>query len=156
MSRQAGEAAFIGPAGVASFGEPAQMGEAMRVRLNGFEITFDRFAITARGVSGYGFDGGVSLTVPRSEVGKYRCPEATIRYSNQETGAREFNVLSSEACCSIEITRVGPLGEPIEGTFSGVLYNVSNFSWAVAAEGEFTVLNRGGGAGGFGGTGNGF
>ena len=50
-----------------------------------------------------------------------------------------------------------PRQAPYRGHLLGVLYNVSSLSWAVAAEGEFTVLNRGVGVGvgGFGGTGNG-
>jgi hypothetical protein len=153
-SRPAGAFLLTGPAGTLGLGDAAVPGEHMSARLNGLERTFDRFGAADRGFTGYGFDGSISLRLPSLAAGTYSCASsAGIVYNNSNAGGRDSNVAGSVYCCTITITRSGAVGEPIEGTFSGILVHDALISWIKVEDGSFSVIRRasaGGNGGVFG------
>jgi hypothetical protein len=123
-------------------GDPGRSGETMTAKLNGFARTFNRFDTSFRGVVGYGTDGSLDISVPSLAPAAYACPAAKIDFNNSFPGALEFNQSISRSCCTIQISRSGAIGEPIEGTFSAILINDQLQSWIKIEEGHFLVMLR--------------
>jgi hypothetical protein len=147
VARPADESLVTGPSNSPRAGDPALAGD-MTATMNGFARSFsDRFDISVASVSGYSFDGALTVSVPSLAPGIYRCPDARIGYSNFFNSAlRERNVYASDACCTVEITQSGDAGDAIEGTFSGILvtltsdYNMPR--WLNIEDGHFRVVRR--------------
>jgi hypothetical protein len=142
LPRPAGQDLLTGPAGSASFGEPAGPGESMTAKLNGYVRSFGRFQTNSGGLVGYGFDGSIALMLPSFAVGTYACPAAGIGYANLSAGSRDSNAAASRTCCTIQIARSGAVGEIVEGTFSGILIHGPLISWIKVEDGHFAVVRR--------------
>jgi hypothetical protein len=121
----------------------------MSVTMNGIPRTFDHFGGTSKELVGYSSNGSVTIEPTSLALGTYSCPDASISYNNSNAGDRDSNVYSSMACCTLEITKSGGVGEIIEGTFAGVVSNPSpSRIWVNLTQGSFSITNRGDGAGG--------
>lgn len=114
----------------------------MTATLNGIPRSFDRFKSTATGLVGYGFDGSVEISLPSLAPGTYACPSAAFIYDDSTAGGRDSDRAGTVDCCTIQILRSGAIGEPIEGTFSGILDLRALQSWINLEDGHFIVIRQ--------------
>jgi hypothetical protein len=137
---------LTGPSASGNFGVPAASGETMTATLNGlprsFSNSFDvSFADpTSVRIFGYGDDGELGITAFPAALGTYACPNAMINFADIGPGMRATNAAYSGGCCTIVVTTSGAVGEPIEGTFSGILLNASLNVWVKVEAGSFRVI----------------
>jgi hypothetical protein len=116
------------------FGSPALPGETMTATLNGvplsFSNSFDELANdpSYTSIFGYGDHGEFGVYGFPLAVGSYACPQVAI-------GAGGVQPM----CCRIDITKVGEVGDTIEGTFSGI---IDSPLWINVENGQFKVVRR--------------
>ena len=60
--------------------------------------------------------------VPLDKAGTYSRPQATLDYFNASAAGAEYNEFKSWTCCTVTITDPG---NPVKGSFSGLLYHGS-------------------------------
>jgi len=137
---------LTGPSASTGFGTPAMSGEMISATLNGlprsFSSSFDVSFADPTGVRifGYGDDGELGLSAFPAAPGRYDCPNAEIDFGDVWPGSRATNTATSSSCCTIEVTAAGGVGEPIVGTFSGILLNESLNVWVNVEAGSFRVI----------------
>jgi hypothetical protein len=99
-------------------------------------------------IEGIGGDGSVAVGVPSLEPGSYACGKDNLGYLNDLRDDRLYqeglNVYmpAAQGCCQIQITGSGAVGEPISGTFSGILIDDSLETWIKVEAGAFTVIRQ--------------
>jgi hypothetical protein len=102
----------------------------------------DNMSGTAK-IMGVGLDGRLHIVLPSFEVGQYKCPEASLGYFNLDAGSHETNFFVSDDCCVIDVEKSGGAGEPVTGTFSGLLIRYSGGNSCsyniLATQGKFSV-----------------
>jgi hypothetical protein len=143
LSRPASAFLLTGPAGSERFGDLARPGETMTAKMNGLARSYQsRFETAGNAIVGHGFDGSLGIAVPSLTVGEYSCPAAGIAFDNENAGPRDSNSARTKDCCKVQITKVGGIGETVEGTFSGILVHDPLESWIKVEDGRFSVVRR--------------
>jgi hypothetical protein len=130
-------------AGPVEFGLSAIAGEAITATLNGvpmsFSTTFYELLNDEQNalIVGYGEHGELGFSAFPLAPGSYACPSASMTYDAPGTVP-----LTTGACCRIEVTKVGDVGDTIEGTFSGIVIEPYGGPWINVEDGRFKVVRR--------------
>ena len=85
------------------------------------------------------------MGTPSLDPGSYTCSLAAFDYLNDsDQPQRVSNLYFTGNCCQIQITSSGGVGEPIAGTFSGILIDGDLMTWIKVEAGSFSVIRQGG------------
>jgi hypothetical protein len=147
LDRPAGATYLTGPYSGSGLGSAPMPGESVTATLNDLGRVFST-SFTVRDVASgaiqidaFGNDGFVYLTLPAGGPGSYLCPSAGVIYGNLKSGWEGNAFASSPNCCRVEITKLGAVGDTIEGSFSGIL-NSGFQTWLEIEAGTFKVVRR--------------
>ena len=149
LDRPAGPTYLTGAFAGSGLGSAPLPGESFTATLNGLARSFSTGFTVGQNVSGsisikaYGNDGYMLLSLPMGGPGSYTCPvgDAGVSYANVRAGWEGNGYGSNTYCCAFEITKVGAVGDTVEGTFTGIL-NSSINTWVQVEAGVFKVVRR--------------
>src|SRR5262245_20598980 len=149
LDRPAGPTYLTGPYAGSGLGSTPLPGESVIATFNGLARAFSISLTVGENASGsisiraYGNDGFMTLSVPTGGPGSYTCPvgDSYVSYANLKAGWEGNAFGSNTGCCKFEITKVGAVGEAVEGTFSGILNSQIN-TWVQVEAGAFRVIRR--------------
>jgi hypothetical protein len=153
LDRPAAAVLLTGPSTSDGAGIPARPGESMTVTLNGLQRSFSEAFLTNGDIApgatffirGYGDAGELDVGSPSLDPGTYTCSGAAFGYLNDYAQTqRVSNLYFTNNCCQIQITSSGGVGDPIQGTFSGILIDGDLTTWIKVEAGSFSVIRQAG------------